>query len=490
MLPAQEANLDKLVTAGKLSSDQEQTIEKGLKTMITNIVNGTRPSMGGMGHFGFRRGGPGDAAFKGPAPADARRHGIVRPPRRPTLTTRGSARAFAAPIATPCAPVSQIPTRRRARRPGPGRVDGASSGSGRRGSSRCSPRPSAAGDLRVRQSLGDEAEDVAFARGQRLELRRVLVLGLVARANCWIRRRVIDGSIRASPDGDAPHGGDQLLARGVLEQKAACAGTESGVDVFVGVEGRQDEHPAVGLGEDHARGCRGRPCSACGCPSARPSGQAACGLDRLLPVGRLSDDVDVGLAAEDDPEAGSQESLVVDDQDGDRAGLCRSSLAGIETGEPFGARPGPDVVRKASRYLPAPVVRGPALNVPPHRATRSRMPARPWLPPACSRPEGAGGRAVFDLHLDGLGIAADGDLDRRAGRVLDRVRDAFLDEPVGGIGALLAQLLAVAAELAGDGQTGRAHAPTSSSTMRRPAEALAGGRSASSSTSLSISTSA
>jgi hypothetical protein len=69
ILAAQEANLDKLVTAGKLSSDQEQTIEKGLTTMITNIVNGTRPSMGGMGHFGFRRGGHAGASFRGPAPA-------------------------------------------------------------------------------------------------------------------------------------------------------------------------------------------------------------------------------------------------------------------------------------------------------------------------------------------------------------------------------------------------------------------------------------
>ena len=71
MLAAQEANLDKLVTAGKLSSDQEQTIEKSLQTMITNIVNGTRPAMGpgAMGHFGFRRGGHGGPPFRSSAPA-------------------------------------------------------------------------------------------------------------------------------------------------------------------------------------------------------------------------------------------------------------------------------------------------------------------------------------------------------------------------------------------------------------------------------------
>ncbi len=69
ILAAQEANLAKLVTAGKLTSDQEQTIEKGLTTMITNIVNGTRPSLGGMGHFGFRRGVHGGASFRGSATA-------------------------------------------------------------------------------------------------------------------------------------------------------------------------------------------------------------------------------------------------------------------------------------------------------------------------------------------------------------------------------------------------------------------------------------
>ncbi|HEX4518604.1 MAG TPA: hypothetical protein VH063_03380, partial [Gaiellaceae bacterium] len=59
ILGAQESNLDKLVTNGKLTSAQEQTIEKGLATMITNIVNGTRPARGGMGgHFGPNRGGP------------------------------------------------------------------------------------------------------------------------------------------------------------------------------------------------------------------------------------------------------------------------------------------------------------------------------------------------------------------------------------------------------------------------------------------------
>ncbi len=74
ILAAQQSNLDKLVTAGKLTSDQEQQIEKGLTTMITNIVNGTRPAVGrfgprgfGGGGFGSRRGGEqGRGTFGGP----------------------------------------------------------------------------------------------------------------------------------------------------------------------------------------------------------------------------------------------------------------------------------------------------------------------------------------------------------------------------------------------------------------------------------------
>ena len=46
ILNAQKSNLDKLVTAGKLTADQEQAIEARLQTMITNLVNDTGPAAG------------------------------------------------------------------------------------------------------------------------------------------------------------------------------------------------------------------------------------------------------------------------------------------------------------------------------------------------------------------------------------------------------------------------------------------------------------
>src|SRR5271154_2366531 len=86
------------------------------------------------------------------------------------------------------------------------------------------------GDLRVRESLSDEAEDIALARGQRLELRRVLGPRprhegeLLDQAAC--DRGIDEGIARR----DAPHCCDQLFAWGILEEKAARAAAKSGVD--------------------------------------------------------------------------------------------------------------------------------------------------------------------------------------------------------------------------------------------------------------------
>jgi hypothetical protein len=81
LVAAVEKQLDAAVTAKKLTSDQEQAIEKNLPTQIANLVNGTRPSMGmfkggpnfkrrfqgGFGR-GFGHGSPGGGSGQG-APA-------------------------------------------------------------------------------------------------------------------------------------------------------------------------------------------------------------------------------------------------------------------------------------------------------------------------------------------------------------------------------------------------------------------------------------
>jgi hypothetical protein len=68
LVSAVESNLGSAVSAGKLTSSQEQTIESNLQQEVTNLVNGTGPAAGGHGRFGFGPGGmgaPGGMGFGG-----------------------------------------------------------------------------------------------------------------------------------------------------------------------------------------------------------------------------------------------------------------------------------------------------------------------------------------------------------------------------------------------------------------------------------------
>src|SRR6185369_17640150 len=93
--------------------------------------------------------------------------------------------------------------------------------------------------------------------------------------------------------------------------------------------------------------------------------QLADAFDRLLAVARLADDVESGLRLEEEPEAGAHQLLVVDDQDAD-------------------AHASPPTGSRAATRKP-PLSRRPVSSSPPRRATRSRMPTRPWPPAAASR---------------------------------------------------------------------------------------------------------
>ena len=96
-----------------------------------------------------------------------------------------------------------------------------------------------------------------------------------SRTNVSIRRRVTDGDEQRVAVGDEADAGDELLGRDVLEQEAARAGAERVEDVLVEVEGRQYQHPwRVARSRRGSGGSpRGRPSSACGCPSARRPGR-------------------------------------------------------------------------------------------------------------------------------------------------------------------------------------------------------------------------
>src|SRR5206468_1224313 len=82
-------------------------------------------------------------------------------------------------------------------------------------------------------------------------------------------------------------------------------------------------------------------------------------VDGLAPVHGLADHVEVGLGVEDHAEAGAHQGLVVGDEDSDAHAASLS----------FGI---------VARTRNPPPCRGPACRSPPHNATRSRMPTRPW----------------------------------------------------------------------------------------------------------------
>lgn len=83
LVTAVQKQLDAAVTAGRLTSDQEQAIEKNLQQRITDLVNGKLPTTaaapgmfggpnfrdghGGFGSHGFRRPGPAPSKPQNPA---------------------------------------------------------------------------------------------------------------------------------------------------------------------------------------------------------------------------------------------------------------------------------------------------------------------------------------------------------------------------------------------------------------------------------------
>jgi hypothetical protein len=88
LVAAVEKQLDAAVTANKLSSTQEQAIEKNLQQQITALVNGTRPTFGkfkaGTFKGGFFRGGRGPGFGRGMPGGFG--HGAPTPPPATTTT--------------------------------------------------------------------------------------------------------------------------------------------------------------------------------------------------------------------------------------------------------------------------------------------------------------------------------------------------------------------------------------------------------------------
>ena len=94
---------------------------------------------------------------------------------------------------------------------------------------------------------------------------------------------------------------------------------------------------------------------------------ATCGFDSLTTGARLSDNLEVVLGFEDHPQAGTDEGLVIGEQDADHDA------------------PSPSGKRARTRYPPP--GRGPASSSPLNRRMRSRMPMSPRPPePLCPPP--------------------------------------------------------------------------------------------------------
>src|SRR6185437_6087082 len=153
----------------------------------------------------------------------------------------------------------------------------------------------------------------------------------------------------------------------VLEQEATGARAQAGVDVVVKVERGQDEDPGAGqFGGDLAG--RGDPVGAWHADVHEDNlrAQGPRHGDGGGTVARFADDLDVRLGVEDHLEPGTDQRLVIDDQDADHVASLRGSRA--ETVQPCGER-------------------GPRDTSPPKAMTRSRIPSRPC-------PDGGSGRAA------------------------------------------------------------------------------------------------
>ncbi len=178
------------------------------------------------------------------------------------------------------------------------------------------------GDLGVRQAPRHVDQHLALALGELLEPGRRTA-----------RRRAVGPADEVGDEpagdrrrqerlagGDDPHGGDQLLGRRVLEQEPAGTCPQRVVDVLVEVEGGEHQHlrGLLRLGPGQAPG-RLDPVEVrhADVHEDDVGHRLPVALERLDAVGRLGDDLQVGLGVEDHAEAGADECLVVHHEEPD-----------------------------------------------------------------------------------------------------------------------------------------------------------------------------
>jgi hypothetical protein len=194
-------------------------------------------------------------------------------------------------------------------------------------------------DLRVRQAAGDQAKHIELTLGELLELRWRSRTGNAGELfDDAFRDRRREQCISAGND---PDGGKESLGRVVFEHESAGTRAEGLVDVFVEVERRQDQNPSRFVGCEDPPGrletVQFRHADVHQHHRRLKAGRL---LDRLEAVACLGHDFDVGLSAEQHPEAGANHRLVVRDENADAhdASRSRGRLA-LRTNPPAGAVP-------------------------------------------------------------------------------------------------------------------------------------------------------
>ncbi len=167
--------------------------------------------------------------------------------------------------------------------------------------------------------------------------------------------------------GRGQHGLDEPGRGGVLEQVADGAGAQGREDLVVAVEGRQDEHPHVGMFD--AQPLRRRDAVEDGHPQVHEHDVGSQRGDQLQRLRRRP-------PRRSTTSTSSRTSRSVVSASRNRVW---SSTTSTRTG-PIGAHPGTST-RTAT---PVPGVDS-TVREPPRRSTRSRMPTRPNPPPSCAR---------------------------------------------------------------------------------------------------------
>src|SRR5215470_5685332 len=203
----------------------------------------------------------------------------------------------------------------------------------------------------------------------------VVMASDMARANWPSRRRVTDGASRASPAAITRMASAQLGGLDVFEQEPAGSGPERRVHVLIQVIGGQHEDAGGAAGGHDLAG--GLDPVQVRHPDVHQDhiglglpGQA----DRLHAVFGLADDLQARPGFQDHPEPAADQGLVIaqqhpDGHDGPSGGSGKATWT---------AKPPPG--------------RGPASQVPPCSAARSRMPISPRPRAGPGRPAGAAAR--------------------------------------------------------------------------------------------------